>query len=278
MSEEYRVLDLFSGIGGFSLGLERSGMKTEAFCEIDAKCIEVLNKHWPKIKKYRDIKDVSFKKDEFDIICGGFPCQDISVGGKGVGIKGNRSGLWSEYKRIINEVKPRYAIIENVERLRKKGLGVVLRDLSEIGYNAEWHCITARAIGLPHQRDRLWIIAYPSSERFNECAGKKRHIQINEKWESKEIHTNRKQCELKFGEICTILSKGAIENIRNAYSCEFSALPSVRRVTNGIPEKLDENRRKIRIKQLGNSIIPQIAEMIGREIIKHDNQQRKIDE
>ena len=281
-----KVLDLFSGIGGFSLGLERAGMKTVAFCENDRWCQAVLKKHWPDTTIHNDVKKMKYKDGklacfgsngstlhtvDIDLICGGFPCQDISVGGlqKGI-IDGDRSSIWKHYWRLIREIRPKYAIIENVERLRKNGLGIVLNDLSEIGYNAEWHCITARAIGLPHQRDRVWIIAHRSGERPHEYIGEKRHIQINEKRQSEEIYTERKQRQFKPGEVCTILSRGAIDSARDANAHLFSALPGVRRVVDGVPSGLDEDLRKERIKMLGNSIVPQIAELIGRAIMEHE--------
>ena len=162
---KYRLLDLFSGIGGFSLGLERSGgFETVAFCEIDTKARLVLKKHWPNVPIFEDVttltKDVL---DEcgitVDAVCGGFPCQDISLAGKGEGIEGKRSGLWSEYARLIGELRPRYVIVENVSALLGRGLDRVLGDLAALGYDAEWHCIPASYVGLPQSRDRVWIVA-----------------------------------------------------------------------------------------------------------------------
>ena len=160
------VLDIFSGIGGFSIGLEAASMQTVAFCEINPFCRKILTRHWPSIPIFSDITTID-KKDlktlpTIDVIAGGFPCQDISVAGKGGGINAKRSGLWKEFARLINEIRPKYAIIENVANLRSKGFINVLQDLWEIGYDAEWHCIPASAFGAPHRRDRIWIIAYPS--------------------------------------------------------------------------------------------------------------------
>lgn len=163
----HKVLDLFSGIGGFSLGLQNTGgFETVAFCEIEPYCHKVLNKHWKDVPIYNDIKELTYdtlQADgiEPDVITGGFPCQDISVAGKQKGIIGERSSLWSEYARLIEDVRPKWAIIENVPTLRSKGLTLVLQNLSEIGYHAEWHCIPCSAIGGLHRRDRIWIIAYP---------------------------------------------------------------------------------------------------------------------
>ena len=167
----YSVLDLFAGIGGFSLGLERTGgFDTVAFCEICPKARKVLSKHWPNVKQYTDIRELTgdqLKKDgiEIDVITGGFPCQDISCAGKAKGILAERSGLWAEMFRLIRDVRPTWAIIENVSALRSKGLTLVLQNLCEIGYCAEWHCIPASAVGAPHQRDRIWIIANPNNSR-----------------------------------------------------------------------------------------------------------------
>ena len=160
-----KVLDLFSGIGGFSLGLERAGMQTVAFCEIEPFCRRVLAKHWPGVPCYHDIRALTAARLAADgvvpdLICGGFPCQDISVAGRGAGLSGDRSGLWFEYLRVIEEVAPRWVIIENVPALRSRGLGRVHGGLSAVGYDAEWHLISASAIGAPHQRDRVWIVAY----------------------------------------------------------------------------------------------------------------------
>jgi DNA (cytosine-5)-methyltransferase 1 len=162
------VLDLFSGIGGFSLGLERAGMRTVAFCEIEPFCRAVLAQHWPDVPCYDDIRTLTadrLRADGIavDVICGGFPCQDISTAGRGAGIGGERSGLWKEYARLIGELRPRYVVVENVSALLSRGLDVVLGDMATLGYDAEWHCIPASAIGAPHRRDRLWLVAYPTN-------------------------------------------------------------------------------------------------------------------
>ena len=225
------VLDLFSGIGGFSLGLERAGMKTVAFCEIDKKAQLVLKKHWPSVPIFEDVSTLKREdiSEKVDVICGGFPCQDISLAGRGEGLAGARSGLWFQFHRLIEEIKPRYAIIENVSALRSRGLDEVLRSLSEIGYDAECHCIPASAIGAPHRRDRIWIVAYP----------------------------NGTQCE------GSCLSSRILEKDTNFGGTSWWKIePAMDRVVNGLP------RQSHRLKQLGNSVVPQIPELIGRALME----------
>lgn len=163
--ERVALLDLFSGIGGFSLGLERAGFHTVAFCEIDPWCRRVLAKHWPNVPAYDDVRNLDASRlradgiERIDAICGGFPCQDISTAGKGAGLDGERSGLWREYARLIGDLRPRFVIVENVGALRGRGLAAVLADFAALGYDAEWHAIPAAAVGAPHLRDRVWIVA-----------------------------------------------------------------------------------------------------------------------
>lgn len=185
MTRPLALLDLFSGIGGFSLGLERTGgFKTVAFCEIEEFPRKVLKKHWPEVPIYEDIRNLTAARlrDDgisVDAICGGFPCQDISTAGKGAGIEGERSGLWSEYARLVGELRPQIVFVENVSALLGRGLSKVLGDLAEIGYNAEWHCISASAIGAHHHRDRLWITAFPqiSDTEGKRCGEAGQHSQ-----------------------------------------------------------------------------------------------------
>jgi DNA (cytosine-5)-methyltransferase 1 len=166
------VGSLFSGIGGFDLGFERAGMRTAWFCEQDEFCKRVLDKHWPGVPCYPDITQLRASDVEpVDVLCGGFPCQDISLAGKGAGITGARSGLWSEYARLVGELRPRYVVVENVPALRKRGLEKVLADLMALGYDAEWDGISASAVGAPHKRDRIWIVAYPCSDELRKQSG-----------------------------------------------------------------------------------------------------------
>jgi DNA (cytosine-5)-methyltransferase 1 len=173
-----KILDLFSGVGMFSYGLHKLGWETAAFVEIDPWCRRVLAERYPGVPIYEDVCEVTYERIEsagitgIDIICGGFPCQDLSVAGKQAGITASRSGLWGEFARIISEVRPRYVIVENVSALLTGDSGAwmrrVLGDLAEIGYDAEWHVIPAGnpkglSAGAPHRRDRVWIVAYPNN-------------------------------------------------------------------------------------------------------------------
>jgi DNA (cytosine-5)-methyltransferase 1 len=306
-----RVLDLFSGIGGFSIGLERAGMTTVAFCEIDKKAQLVLKKHWPDVPVFEDVSTLTKEKlDErgiaIDVICGGFPCQDISLAGKGAGIEGERSGLWSEYARLIGELRPQYVIVENVSALLSRGLDRVLGDLASLGYDAEWHCIPASAVGAPHRRDRIWIMAYPSivqqhggnidaqisgsqipkprnsdgsdfmAYTDSQCGRGEQSIPISSGWQTRDqpcgsgsdgSHTNSEGLE---GWTQTIRQeKGRDQDTRHfrplvsviGRDSQWDFEPNVGRVANGVPSWVD------RLKQLGNAVVPQIPELIGRAIM-----------
>jgi DNA (cytosine-5)-methyltransferase 1 len=227
-----RVLDLFSGIGGFSLGLERAGMRTVAFCEIEPYCRAVLRKHWPNVPCYEDVRSLSGRDIDAEVICGGFPCQDISNNGLKMGLEGERSGLWREFARLIGEVRPRYAIMENVAAINFRGLGRVLSDLTEIGYDAEWHVIPAKSLGAPHERERCWIIAYPQG--------------VTRLYESDIAKETQR----------------LLDHAAPWSSCPWDeASSAVCRMDDGIPDRVD------RTSALGNAVVPQIPEIIGRAIM-----------
>ena len=162
-----RIGSLFSGIGGLELGLERAGCGSVAWqVERDPFCRSVLAKHWPSAERFDDVCAVgSHCLAAVDIVCGGFPCQDLSYAGKGAGLAGERSGLWREYARIVRELRPRFVVVENVSALLARGLGDVLGDLAALGYDAEWHCVRASDVGAPHRRERLFVVAYRDGGR-----------------------------------------------------------------------------------------------------------------
>ena len=156
-----RVGSLFSGIGGLELGLERTGMETVWQVECDPYALKVLEKHWPNVRRHTDVRTFPPTEGDWscDLICGGFPCQDVSLAGKREGlVEGNRSGLWFEFARIIRTLRPRYVIVENVPGLLSDGFGRVLGDLAESRYDAEWGVLSAAGVGAPHLRRRVFVI------------------------------------------------------------------------------------------------------------------------
>jgi DNA (cytosine-5)-methyltransferase 1 len=165
-----RVLDLFSGVGAYSLGLERTGgFQTVAFCELEDYPRRILRKHWPDVKIYEDVRELTGARLAADgivpdWIVAGWPCQDISSAGTGHGLDGARSGLWSEIARLAGELRPRGLLLENSSNLLSinggRDFGTVLGDLAALGFDAEWHCLPAAAFDAPHIRDRLWIVAH----------------------------------------------------------------------------------------------------------------------
>jgi len=233
VTAKLKVLDLFSGIGGFSLGLELTdGFVTVGFCEIAKFPVRVLNRHWPEVPVYEDITNREFQRGEADIVCGGFPCQDISSQGLRAGLAGARSGLWRELLRAIRVVRPRYAIVENVADLLGFGMGDILSDLASIGFDAEWHCIPAGYLGAPHERDRIWIVAHPQEEpglhQSDYWEAPKRLPSYSDHWRANPwIETNAKLC----------------------------------RMDDGIPHRVD------RTEALGNSVSPIIPKLIGQAIL-----------
>ena len=161
-----RLLDTFSGIGGFSYAAERivGGFETVAVVEREPYCQQILGKHWPNVPIYDDITTFNPEPHSADVVCGGFPCQDISHAGKQAGIKkGTRSGLFYELMRVICLVRPQYVVLENVSAILANGLDIVLGELAEAGFDAEWACIPASTVGACHRRDRWWLVAYPNS-------------------------------------------------------------------------------------------------------------------
>jgi DNA (cytosine-5)-methyltransferase 1 len=269
-----RVLDLFSGIGGFSLGLERAGMRTVAFCETDPYCRAVLRKHWPAVPCFEDVRDLhAYDVWPVDLICGGFPCQDISTAGKGAGLRGERSGLWSEYRRLIEECRPAWVVIENVSALRSRGLDTVLGELAALGYDAEWHCIPASAVGAPHRRDRIWIVAYPcglvSGRVLGELAGQARAGEGEGQERKRLRRAARHGCADVAdaddqGESDVSVDEKPRHSMQEHERCGYQAWsvePDVGRMADGVPSRVD------RLSALGNAVVPQIPEIIGRAIM-----------
>lgn len=174
-----KILDTFAGIGGFSYAAEKliGGFETTQFIEIDPFCQKVLKKHWPHVPIHDDIRTFTAKPFQYQVICGGFPCQDISVAGLQKGItEETRSGLFFELMRVIRMVRPQYVVLENVAAILNRGLDIVLRELSEAGYDAEWSVIPASSVGACHKRSRWWLVAYPNSFRCGGGSSERRSI------------------------------------------------------------------------------------------------------
>ncbi|PIP94766.1 MAG: DNA cytosine methyltransferase [Bdellovibrio sp. CG12_big_fil_rev_8_21_14_0_65_39_13] len=293
----FTVLDLFSGIGGFSLGLDRVGMKTVTFCEQDQTCQQVIKKHWPQVPIFSDVRTLTKEIlmgqgiSKIDIITAGFPCQDVSNANiKGKGLKGEKSGLWIEAKRLISELKPKYAIIENVANLRSRGLAQILKDLWKIGYDCEWHILPASLFdSCPHRRERIWILAYPSHTRFdlgksNRTASKPTTIvdryflmqlfqngtERLDEGKKTTFPTDRTAQEIFSQKLREIERSGHWQSHLERLNSHWKIEPSVCRVVDGLPKKLVQANNR-RIKQLGNTVIPQIPELIGRAILRHES-------
>lgn len=240
-----RVLDLFSGIGGFSLGLERTGgFETVAFCEIEEFPRKVLAKHWPGVPIYGDVRELTAERlagdgiGDIDVICGGFPCQDVSVAGRQLGLDGARSGLWSEICRLVGELRPKFVLLENVSNLLALGFGRVLGDLASLGYDAEWECIPASYLGAWHRRDRVWVVSYPHGQRGCEGSAEEPLLRQSD------------------------LSEQSARVASGWPGRSHLPAPTLCGVGDGIPH------RSHRLKALGNAVVPQIPELIGRAILR----------
>ena len=239
-----RVLDLFSGIGGFSLGLERTGgFQTVGFVEQKAFQRRLLRAHWPAARIYKDVRDVTASRLSAhgvapNVVTAGFPCQDLSHAGVRAGIDGDRSGLWREVPRIIRELRPDWVLLENVAAILGRGLNRVLGDLAEVGFDAWWDCIPASFLGYPHERDRWFAVAYPAGVRRDQG----------------------ERCAKEWRRLLRARSLG-----RPSPWAEAANNHEVRsgfvRVVDGLPDHVD------RLDALGNAVVPEIPEMIGWAIL-----------
>jgi DNA (cytosine-5)-methyltransferase 1 len=309
------VGSLFAGIGGFDLGLERAGMRVSWQVELDSYCRAVLARHFPGAQRFEDVREVGAGTLEpVDLICGGFPCQDLSPAGRGAGLDGARSGLWGEFARIVCELRPRYVVVENVpalltgkgKRWDRAPVGRVLGDLAEAGYDAEWACLSAREFGAPHLRKRVWLVAYPEGRGVENRPGDLPHSDCHRCPEGVSIGTgSRKPSRAPDPVGCGAGSalaypegecewsgfrKGWKSAERRRRSCDrrgaggasldsqahlqlpasegWSAEPDVGRVADGVPARVD------RLAALGNALLPQIAEWIGRRILEYEKATR----
>ena len=284
-----KVLDLFSGIGGFSLGLERAGMKTVQFVENDPYCQKVLSKNFPGVPIHGDIKTFHYDKP-VELISGGFPCQPYSHAGEQRGKEDDRH-LWEEYLRIIQSVRSRWVLGENVSGIINMELDQVLSDLASENYSCQSLVIPACAVNAPHRRDRVWIIARrnamgnseynglstakesrsPSSISNNSSQGENKTFQSKGTSGRSNIknvaHANKERIQGR-KETGNLESEGTQRNqfslrcSQRRIGKNWSFEPELGRVANGIPSRVD------RIKSLGNAVVPQIVEIIGRAIME----------
>jgi DNA (cytosine-5)-methyltransferase 1 len=240
-----RIGSLFSGIGGLELGLEWAGVGHTAWqVERDPFCRQVLAKHWPDAELFNDVREVgAHNLQPVDVICGGFPCQDISYAGAGAGLAGERSGLWYEFARIVGELGPRYVVVENVAALLTRGLDQVLGTLSDLGYDAEWSVVRASGVGAPHRRSRMFLLAYRSGAGAEglEPGG-------------------------SLGEAGSWGWRGEAD-LRAIADAPFVAghrwpQPLLRGVDARVPD------RAHRVKAVGNSVVPQVAKVVGKRLIQ----------
>jgi len=293
---------LFSGIGGIELGLERAGMRIKWTVENDPFCQKVLAKHWPRAMQYGDVRDCGARNLEpVDLIAGGFPCQDVSTAGKRKGLQGEQSGLWSEFARIIRALKPKWVLVENVSGLLSvnsgRDFGTVLGDLAACGYDAEWDCIPAAAFGAPHLRYRVFVVAYTESggigrqgegdenSRMGLASGGQGFLgasPISKVAYTSEPRLERppqpavftSQCSADVANAEFSGSRAEIfshETIRKnaerstsgiSRSSWWTVEPGMGRVAHGIPNRIH------RLRALGNAVVPQCAEWIGRRIVE----------
>jgi DNA (cytosine-5)-methyltransferase 1 len=277
------VGSLFSGIGGFDLGLERAGMKVIWQSEIDQFANKVLKKHWPDVPNLGDITKVDWSKIERpDVICGGYPCQPFSTAGKRGGTDDPRH-LWPAMHNAICVLRPRYALMENVRGHLSLGFSRVLGDLAEIGYDAEWQVIPAAAVGAPHKRDRVFIVAYPNNAGVGTHRRKVQRQKPSREQKRQIIPQHvfsRRSSEMANADSEFLGQYGSSGDVANESRQRhdqrerqktddlgqwWEIEPNVGRVANGVSDRVD------RLKGLGNAIVPQVAELVGALVIQHAN-------
>ena len=282
------VGSLFSGIGGFDLGLERAGMRVIWHSEIDPYACRVLSKHWPEVPNHGDIKRIQWGNIvRPDVLCGGYPCQPFSTAGRRRGEEDPRH-LWPWVLEAISELRPRYAILENVRgHLSLGGLSVV-GDLAAIGYGAEWRVISAASVGANHRRDRIFIVAYPDDDGLptislggsTSAADGQQQTRPNGSADSQgrrrtsgqmaNSDSSRRQGSGGVQERSPQHERPDVFSSNTEWLKEWDGWkwwesePDVGRVAHGVPRRMD------RLRGLGNAIVPQVAEVVGRLIIERE--------
>ena len=279
-----RVLDLFSGIGGFSLGLERSGpFRTAAFCEREPFPQAVLRKHWPDTPIYDDVRTIPTDElGTIDVICGGFPCQPWSVAGQQRGAEDDRD-LWPVMASLIEKLRPQWVIGENVRGFVNEPLGLQrsLSDLESLGYQTAPFIVPACAVDAPHRRDRVWIVGHSKNKRhksrkdFERARPENKQIKrphVRSKFSgSGEVVAHADRASPQRGRVSSgVHAEYADANSRSdeigmQAPLQWLPEPDVGRVANGISRRVD------RLKALGNAVVPQVVEQIGRAIMDAEN-------
>ena len=284
-----KVGSLFSGIGGLDLGLERAGMSIAWHSEIDPYACKVLKKHWPEVPNHGDIKLIDWSTVKpVDVICGGYPCQPFSTAGKRRGTDDPRH-LWPWVREAISALRPQYAILENVRGHLSLGGTTVIGELAEIGYDAEWRVVSAAGLGANHRRQRIIIVAYPNSD--HEPNGPKHEIGLvadttSKQSNGRQFRNNQQEfsqqgLQSKVRTACANVAN--THNGRHVYAQDakqpdirrrcaksgwehWQVEPDVGRVAHGVPARVD------RLRGLGNAVVPQVAEYIGRLVMAHAQQ------
>ena len=265
-SGNLKLLDLFSGIGGFSYAAERivGGFTTVQFVEQNRYCQQVLQKHWPLVPIHDDICSFMPKLGSADVVCGGFPCQDISTAGKQAGIKqGTRSGLFYELMRVVCLVRPQFVVMENVAAILANGLDTVLGELAQAGFDAEWACIPASAVGACHQRDRWWLVAYPTGQQCHErqpadtARPTRASTKLGDSHGKTAADTNhQRQPKQHAAPLSSQKRWASWSDAPQRLSSDWSSYlsePVLCRGDDGLSGRLD------RLKALGNAVVPQVA-------------------
>jgi DNA (cytosine-5)-methyltransferase 1 len=256
---------LFAGIGGIDLGLERAGWRCAWQVENDPYCTRVLAKHWPDVPRFGDVKEINGRDlPPVDLVAGGFPCQPVSIAGLRRGQLDER-WLWPDFARIIRDVGPRFVFVENVPGILVRGMGDVLGELAACGYDAEWDCIPAAAFGAPHLRYRVCIVAHAEGEPIGPGLRQSRAPGIGERRSAHGGGTaDPVAVAAEFGlQTCDNMA-GAIPATGEAGMDGrgwWGTEPAVGRVAYGVPARVD------RLRGLGNAVVPQMAEWIGRRIL-----------
>lgn len=258
-------LALFAGAGGGILGGHLLGWRTVCAVERDAYAAQVLAQRQndgaiPAFPIWSDVCSFDGRpwRGLVDVVSGGFPCQDISKAGTGAGIYGSRSGLWSEMARIISEVRPSFIFVENSPLLVGRGLALVLGDLAEMGYDAQWSTVSASDCGAPHKRDRCWIVANANGLRESQSTGEQQECWMGIEQRSEEMADTDSQREQGIKPWCIAAKEWKKSTQRQTGSCSYASRgwpvePALGRVAHGVAHRVD------RIKALGNGQVPRVA-------------------